>query len=56
MIKADFGRFGKEFSIWVRVFGYGFGISNLPPLFSERYGYRKAVRIFGVKFEYLPKR
>lgn len=30
---------------WVRVFGYGLAISNTPPLFSERAGYRKTIRI-----------
>lgn len=38
---------------WVRVCGYGVAVSTSPPLFSERHGYRRCVRVFGVKFEVL---
>jgi hypothetical protein len=41
------------FGMWFRVYGYGFSVSNSPPLFSERNGLRKTVRVFGVKFELL---
>jgi hypothetical protein len=41
------------FIFWFRVFGYGLLVSTMTPLFSERYGYRKVIRIFGVKFEFL---
>ncbi len=34
-----------DWGFWIRLFGYGFSISNSPPLFSERAGLRKAVRI-----------
>lgn len=37
---------GKGF--WFRVFGYGLSVSNTPPLFSERLGCTKVLRIFGV--------
>lgn len=39
---------------WFRIFGYGLLVTNLPPLFSERYGYTKSFRVLGVKIEYLP--
>lgn len=41
---------------WIRVFGYGFSLLHNPPvLFSERYGYRKSIRIVGWRFEWLKK-
>lgn len=44
------------FCFWIRFFGYGFSISHGGPiLFSERAGIRKCFRLFGVKFECLPK-
>lgn len=43
----------KEFGFWLRIFGKGIAASNAKPLFSERNGYRKCVRIFGIKFELL---
>lgn len=32
---------------WFRVFGYGLAISNARPLFSERMGHRRVLRIAG---------
>lgn len=46
-------RQGKEWGAWFRVFGYGLLISNTRPLFSERNGHRKAIRVFGIKIEAL---
>ena len=45
------GRWG----CWLRLFGPGVYVSNSPPLFSERYGYDKCFRVFGVLFKWLPK-
>jgi hypothetical protein len=39
-----------------RLFGYGLHVSTRKPeaaLFSERYGYRKALYLFGLRFEVL---
>lgn len=38
---------------WFRIFGYGLCITTNAPTFSERNGYEKSVRVFGVKFEVL---
>ena len=41
---------------WFRVFGWGLcvGLSkSYPPLFSERYGYIKVLRVFGLRIEAL---
>ncbi len=41
---------------WIRFFGRGFSVVNKikhPPLFSERNGYRKVLRIGKYGFEYL---
>jgi len=38
---------------WFRVLGYGLSVSTDPPLFSERNGLKKVVRVFGVKIELL---
>jgi len=43
-------------SLWFRFWnGKGFVIvsNKLPPLFSERHGYRKPLKIFGLKIFYL---
>lgn len=40
-------------SLWFRLRGYGVSIHNDRPLFSERNGHRKTVRIFGVAFQWL---
>lgn len=45
-----------DWGLWVRLWGYGFSISNSAPLFSERAGLRKVVRIKGIKFELLTPR
>ena len=47
---------GPRTQLWLRIFGYGFSFGNEPALFSERYGYRKCVRIFGWRFELLSPR
>ena len=41
-----------EGGFWFRLFGRGLSISDHPPMFSERYGYRKVVRIgkWGIKY------
>lgn len=44
-----------KWGFWVRVAGRGISVSTAPPLFSERAGLRKCVRVLGVKFEYLPR-
>lgn len=44
---------GKNWGFWFRVFGYGVAVSTMKPMFSERVGARKTVRIFGVKLEWL---
>lgn len=31
--------------LWFRVFGVGLSIDNMPPMFSERYGFRRKLRI-----------
>lgn len=46
-------RHEAQWGVWFRIFGYGLHISNTRPLFSERNGYRKVVRVFGVKIEAL---
>ena len=50
MIKAYFWKWG----FWIRIFDYGIAVSTDEPIFSERYGYRRVLRIMGIKFEYLP--
>ena len=40
---------GKHWCAWFRVFGYGLVLSTVPPLFSERNGYTRALRVFGVR-------
>jgi hypothetical protein len=46
-------RQGKDWGFWFRIFGYGLAVSTLQPLFSERNGYRRTFRIFGIKIEAL---
>ncbi len=46
-------RQGEDWGFWFRVFGYGIAVSTMSPLFSERHGFRKAIRVFGVKIELL---
>lgn len=37
---------------WIRLGKYGFVVTTEPPLFSERHGYIKVLRIFGVGFKF----
>jgi hypothetical protein len=39
--------------MWFRVFGYGLVITTMQPMFSERNGYAKVLRAFGVKIGFL---
>lgn len=32
-------------SFWFRIFGYGLVVTTAPPLFSDRMGYTKSLRI-----------
>jgi hypothetical protein len=48
-------RTSNQWGFWFRVFGYGLAINNTKPFFSERFGYRKVLRIFGIKIEVLGK-
>jgi len=40
-------------TVWFRLFGWGLHATTTKPLFSERHGYTKKLRIFGVGFEIL---
>jgi hypothetical protein len=43
-------------ALWFRVRGWGLHICNrkrTDAMFSERYGYRRALYVFGVRFEVL---
>jgi hypothetical protein len=45
-----------RWGLWVRICGYGLHIKLAKghrPLFSERYGHRKALYLFGLRFEVL---
>lgn len=45
-----------EHGFWFRVYGYGLCVQSRKdyrPLFSERNGYRKALYVFGLRFEVL---
>lgn len=44
---------GGYWGFWFRVFGYGLVVSNMTPVFSERYGYSKVVRFLGIKVKLL---
>lgn len=46
-------RQGKHWGMWFRIFGYGLVLSTMQPIFSERNGYAKAVRVFGIKIAIL---
>jgi len=46
-------KMGKHLGFWFRICGYGLAVSTMTPMFSERNGYRRTVRIFGVKLEAL---
>jgi hypothetical protein len=44
---------------WFRIFGYGLSCADKvlnPPLFSERYGYRRVLRVGRWGFEFLRPR
>jgi hypothetical protein len=47
-------RLADNWGFWFRIFGRGLHVTNSAPVFSERYGYTKSFRIFGVKIKYLP--
>jgi hypothetical protein len=52
--KSGFERLGIGF--WFRIKGYGLHVSTKKrenALFSERYGFRKALYLFGLRFEVL---
>ena len=42
-------RTAGNWGFWFRIFGYGLSVSNMAMMFSERYGYRKVLRIGSVK-------
>lgn len=46
-------RMGKEWGFWFRIYGYGLVASTLKPIFSERHGHTKTLRIGGVKIQFL---
>ena len=46
-------RQGDHWGMWFRVFGYGLVITTMQPMFSERNGYAKVLRAFGVKIGFL---
>jgi hypothetical protein len=52
--KLFYGLIAKEF-IWIRIIGLKFGISltKKMPLFSERYGYKKSLKLFGWRIQWL---
>lgn len=43
----------REWGFWFRIFGRGLHVTNAGTVFSERYGYTKNIRLFGVKVKYL---
>lgn len=43
----------NHWGFWFRIFGYGLAASTMVPIFSERNGYKKYIRIFGIKFTLL---
>lgn len=46
---------GFEFSYWFRLGScLGFSIANTKPIYSERLGSRRAIRLLGIKFEIYP--
>lgn len=46
---------GRIWGFWFRIFDRGLHVTNDTPVFSERYGYTKTVRLFGVKIKLLHK-
>jgi hypothetical protein len=53
MFCKDCWKQGSEWGAWFRVYGYGIVCKSMQPSFSERNGYQKCLRIFGVKFAWL---
>lgn len=39
----------REWCVWFRIKGYGLSVSDMRPLFSERYGITRHFRLFGIK-------
>lgn len=53
-----FVQFGHYWCVWMHTPWWSLGLFRddfLPPLFSERYGYTKAWRMFGLKLSYRPR-
>lgn len=46
-------RQGGYWGVWFRVFGYGLVITTMQPMFGERNGNAKVLRVFGVKVGFL---
>lgn len=46
-------KLGKDWGFWFRIFGYGIAVSTLKPVFSERNGYTKIIKIGRVKIKLL---
>lgn len=42
-----------KWGFWFRLFGHGLHVTSQQPFFSERYGFRRGLRVFGWKFERL---
>ena len=38
-----------KWGFWFRLFGYGLNVNNNPPLFSQRNGYTKMIKIGKIK-------
>ncbi len=53
--KQIFELFITNRGCWFRIFGRGISFLKSAPLFSERNGYRKAIRFGEWRFIYLPK-
>lgn len=48
---GPFSCYGWDSGFWFRLFGYGLMVrvaSKNPEMFSERYGYTKVLRVFGL--------
>ncbi len=53
IINGSAFRTGSDWGAWFRFFGYGFAVSTMEPMFSERYHFRRVIRILGIKIEWL---
>ena len=51
----DFYGFNAKGLNWIRIVGLGYGVSLIKklPLFSERYGFIKYVKVFGWRVRWL---